>query len=182
MFTKAVWLPVIQEIKYSFLVFSMILAKINSLLWTGLCDSSLEKDGQRFVGTRCFHLQGRRFYCSKMRLLKKRGKEERKWKRSGRSKVKGSYAGWRMPSSGMLRRVPLVRTDGLEERSACIIKVIRIGGLVIANVMPASQIIVSPIMRVLHSSETSVLTRATRRNIPEDCILHIYHWETWNLT
>jgi hypothetical protein len=34
-----------------------------------------------------------------------------------------------MPSSGMLRRVALVRTDVLEERSASFIRVTRIGEL-----------------------------------------------------
>jgi hypothetical protein len=49
-----------------------------------------------------------------------------------------------MASSGMLRRVDLVRTDVLEE---------------------------------LSTSETSVLTIATRRNIPEDAILHSHRRE-----
>jgi hypothetical protein len=53
-----------------------------------------------------------------------------------------------MASSGMLRRVALVVTDVSEELSAYIIGVTR------------------------SSSETSGLTKATRRNISEDAILH----------
>jgi hypothetical protein len=93
----------------------------------------------------------------------------------------------------MLRRVALVRTDVSVERSASIIRVTRIDELgilaatsngytlryaflrsvrrlIVTVTFLAKQILVT-LMKALSSSETSVLTRATRRSIPGDAIL-----------
>jgi hypothetical protein len=62
-----------------------------------------------------------------------------------------------MPSSGMLRRVALIGADVSDKLSA--------------------SVIVHRFLEALSSSETSVLPRATRCNIPEDGILHSHRLE-----
>jgi hypothetical protein len=94
-----------------------------------------------------------------------------------------------MVSSEMSHRVALVRTDVSEERNASFIRLARNCGLgttlnvtvrrllVTANVVNSSLFLVNLMKEALSSSEMSVLTRATRRYIPEDGILHSHRRE-----
>jgi hypothetical protein len=85
----------------------------------------------------------------------------------------------------MLLCVALVRTDVSEELIAYFIRVTRIlvflcsvrQLLVTASVVPSLPILVTLMKEARSSSETSVLTRATWRNIPEDTILHSHRRE-----
>jgi hypothetical protein len=87
----------------------------------------------------------------------------------------GKHARRRMPSSEILRRVTLVRTDVSEECIASIIRVITIGDLgttiaitsnrntlqllVTASVASSTQILVALMMEAIRSSETLVFAR-----------------------
>jgi hypothetical protein len=73
-----------------------------------------------------------------------------------------------MVSSGLLRRVALVRTDVSEDPGPSFIRVTKIGETIFVTLMKEAP----------GSSETSVFTRATRRNNPEDTILHSHRRES----
>jgi hypothetical protein len=93
-----------------------------------------------------------------------------------------------MVSSGLLRRVALVRTDVSDEPGASFIRVAKYQVelvflrsvrrlLVAASVVNSSPIFATLMKEAPGSSETSVLTRATLSNNPEDTILHSHRRE-----
>jgi hypothetical protein len=87
-----------------------------------------------------------------------------------------------MPSCGMVRHVALLRTDVSEECSAShhhgyknqrrFLRSMRLL-LVTANIVCSSPILVTLMIEAIHSSDTWVLTRATRHDVPEDAILNL---------
>jgi hypothetical protein len=83
-----------------------------------------------------------------------------------------------MASSGMLRRVALVRTRDSVELSASIFRVTRIdeaGTFAVTNnrrTLTRNADSVTLMMEALGSSETSDLTIGTGCNIPEDGVIH----------
>jgi hypothetical protein len=91
----------------------------------------------------------------------------------------------RMASSRMLCHVAPLKTDVSEELCATFIRVTRIGELgttlaVTTNrrtLRRNTKRLVTLMKQALSSSDSSVPTRATLRNIPEDVILHSHRRE-----
>jgi hypothetical protein len=82
-----------------------------------------------------------------------------------------------MLSSGILRHLALKRTDISEE--SILRSVHRL--LIAANVVPSASILLTLKIEAIRFYKISVLTRATRRNIPEEDILHSHSLKNSNL-
>jgi hypothetical protein len=70
-----------------------------------------------------------------------------------------------------------VKRPGCETEARSVLRL-----LVTANVVPSALTLFTLMMEAIHSSETSVLTRAAQRHISEDGILLNHRPENSNLT